>query len=365
MRTNLKRFPTDRSTSLLAASLVFLVLGCTPDGGEDATAEPAPRAVRVAEVASMPATETIRFPATLRSRERAGLAFLQAGYLAERRVRRGEQVEAGQLLAVLHNPALQPGVAAARGGVGEARSRLEQLDRDAERLERLVGRNLVAEDDLEQVRAQRDSARSALEQAQARLDEAVARLDEAGLRAPFAGRVADLLIEPGEFAAAGQPVMLLADAGALEAEVRLPASRAASLDRDSPVRVRRLSDGTEIRATISAVGDGAPGRTAPVVVSLSPGPGTEGWRAGEPVDIELEFSGPESVGVPLAAIISPGTGVSRVFRVQDDHAESIAVQLGRTTGEHVALFGPLEPGDRVVTAGHTQLLDGEPVRVIE
>ncbi|MCA1779533.1 MAG: efflux RND transporter periplasmic adaptor subunit [Xanthomonadaceae bacterium] len=354
----------DRSTSLWVAATLVVLTACGPTPAPEPPAEPSARVVRVTEARLIPPTETIRFPATLRARQRAALAFLQSGQLAERRVERGESVRRGQLLAVLHNPALQPGVAAARGAVAEADTRLEQLQRDTHRLKQLVERELVSEDELEQAVARRDAAIAAQQQAQARLDEAAAQLDEAGLRAPFDARVADLMAEPGDFAAAGEPVMLLIDEGRLEAEIRLPAERAAALDRDHSARLRRLSDGRTGSAVIRAVGQAAPGRTAPIVMELEASDAQDRWRSGDSVDIELQFTAAESVAVPLSAIISPGTGISRVFRVRNGRSELISVQIGRTWRDQVAILGPIQPGDLVVTAGHTQLLDDEPVRII-
>lgn len=361
---------TDRPASLrrrpligLAAALLLALplAGCAPDAESVETNGAPPRPVRVETAIDLPAVERIRFPGVVRATDRASLSFLQSGYLAERRVQRGERVEAGQLLALLHNPALQPGVAAARGAVAEAEARLAQLERDTERLQRLVERELVAADELEQVRAQRDAASATLDQARARLDEALAQLEDAGLRAPFSGRVSELHLEPGDFAAAGQPVLDLADADGVEVEIRLPAQRAARM-LDLPERpVRRLDDGRAVAARLAGVGQAAPGRTAPAVLALD---ADRGLVPGDAVEVTLVFEAVGGVGVPLSALINPGTATSRVVRIREDRAEVVAVQVGRLLDRHVTVFGDLAAGDRVVIDGHAQLLDGEPVRVL-
>jgi len=366
IRSLFDRHRTDRSASLLKllyiAAVLALLAGCGDSEAPPASDEPPPRPVRLASVVELPAEETVRFPGVVRATERATLAFLQSGYLAERRVERGDRVEAGQLLAVLHNPALQPGVAAARAAVAETEARRDQLQRDTERLARLVERELVATDELEQVRAQRDAAAATLDQARARLDEAVAQLDEAGLRAPFPGRVSQLHLEPGDFAGAGQPVLDLADADALEVEIRLPARRAASLLEPLERPVRRVDDGRRFDARLLGLGQAAPGRTAPAVLALD---ADSGLAPGDAVDVELAFAAPAGFGVPLSAILNPGTRVSRVVRVREGRADHVAVEVGRLQGSHATVFGDLAVDDRVVVSGHAQLLDGEPVRVLD
>src|SRR6056297_342198 len=181
---------TDWSTSLRPAlprvSLLWISLlsiplltGCGETATDDDELAPAPRPVRVVEARERTDPVTLRLPAALRAEQRAQLAFLNDGYLAERSAAPGDLAQQGQDLAVLYNPALQPGVAAAQAEVLEARTRLEQLEVDTRRQAALVERNLISTDDLDQTRTRRDAARAALEQAEAQLEQARAQLADA------------------------------------------------------------------------------------------------------------------------------------------------------------------------------------------
>lgn len=361
----------NRSASLLQfcvalASLPIILALTACDTAEpvaQSTSEPG-RPVRVAEVRPLSTAETLRVPGALRAVERAHLAFLQPGYLAERRVERGQAVISGQVLAILHNPALQPGVAAAEASVNEARSRLEQLERDTERLTELVQRNLASDDELEQTRANRDVARATLNQAEARRDEARNQLLDASLRAPFDGRIVELHLEPGDFAGAGQAVLTINGNNGLEVELQLPGWHAAALAIDQAVDILRVNDGRSATARIHEIGQAQPGQTAAVIGRLNDESNAD-WQAGDAVYIELELQGSEVLSVPLSAIINPGTQYSRVFRVRDNRAELVPIETGRTLRGWAQVSGPLSTNDRIVIAGQAQLLDGEPVRIIE
>lgn len=359
----------------------ILSAGCRPGDAPGEAVEPSPRPVRVTEAVALDSTSTLRMPGALRARQRAELAFLHAGYLAERRVGLGDRVAAGDVLAVLHNPALQPGVASAAARVDEARTRLAQLEVDTRRQAALVERNLISDDQLDQTRTRRDAARAALEQAEAELAEARSQLAEASLRAPFAGTIARFMVEPGDFVAAGRRVMALLaaggngaalgdDAAVLETEIRLPPEIA--IDSIASVRLVRQHDGVSVPAFVAQAGEAGPGRPRPVIVRIAPDapagrvPGeTIRWRSGDAVHVEFEVERPAFVGVPLAALIDPGTGVARVFRVVDSRAEQVAVASGRLQGDRVGVIGDIRPGDRIVVAGQAHLLGGEAVRVIE
>ncbi|MCC5861233.1 MAG: efflux RND transporter periplasmic adaptor subunit [Gammaproteobacteria bacterium] len=337
-------------------------IGCTPG-----TADPTPpgsatvRPVEVAEVERAPAAEGLRLPGTLRASQRARLAFFHAGVLAARPVRLGQQVAAGERLASLRNPSLQPGVLAAEAAEREARETAAQLERDVERLEELAARQLIAEEEVERARSRRDGAREALARAQATLADARDQFAEASLRAPFAGVITDVHVEPGDFVAAGQPVLDIVDPQRLELRLELPAGWATNLRPGQAVRVQRLADGAAVQAVVREIGGAAPGRALPILVAL---PEATPWAPGEPVHAFLEITRSEILLVPMAAIIDPGTGNSRVFRVRENRAERIAVQLGALQGDRVGVVGELAPGDTVIVAGHAMLLDGEAVRIL-
>ena len=368
---NVFRSVTDRSASLLrfcfsalALAACWMMTGCDDHVSASASPEQPGRPVRVVEAQAIGGNEALRLPAALRASRRAQLAFLQPGYLAERKVQRGQTVAAGQVLAILHNPALQPGVAAAEASVNEARSRLMQLERDTARLEELVTRNLASQDELDQTRASRDVAMAALEQAKARRDEARNQLLDASLRAPFAGQIVEVMLEPGDFAAAGQPVMLINSSEQLEIELQLPGRVAGRIRTGQSFEVMRFDDGALIGATIAEIGTAQPGQTAPVIARLD-GAALEGWRSGDAVYAELELSGDGALSVPLTSIVNPGTRSSKIFRVHDQIAEEVIVETGRTLRGWVQVSGDLQAGDQIIVAGQSQLLDGEPVRIID
>jgi RND family efflux transporter MFP subunit len=362
---------TDRPTSLILVSALLATLVITGTAGCQHASEaggpsdePRSHPVRVAEVQPGPESSVIRLPGVTRSVARADLAFLHGGHLAERRVRRGQVVSAGEVLAVLHNPALMPGVSSAEARVREIDRQLEQLGRETRRLENLHERGLVATDDLDRTRSRRDALIESRQAAEAALAEAREQLEEGSLRAPFAGEVVELLVEPGQYLAPGQPVLSLAAPERLEVAANVPARQARQLKHGQPVTLRQIENTEQLIGELTEIGPAAPGRPARLIVSLPEQPGPA-WGTGQAVHLELGLAENASMTVPMAALIRPAAGSARVFRVNGHSTELIEVEPGLLREGRVSVNGALTAGDRVVIAGHGRLLDGDRVRVIE
>ncbi len=355
-----------RSAARRLFGLLVVAAGAVACSGQPDATPPGPepgQPVRVAAVSASPPLARLRLPGVTRATERADLAFLHSGRLAERLVRRGEPVAAGQALAILHNPALMPGVSAAEARVRELGEQLQQLERETQRLTDLHQRSLVATDELEGVRARRNATRQARSQAQAGLEEAREQLAEATIRAPFAGRVVALPVEPGQFVVPGQVVISMSAPEHLEVAVDLSARQARSLAPGQPATLRRIKGGPEAAGKIREIGLPAPGRAATAVVDV-PGAAWPEWLPGQAVHVEFSWSVDEKLSIPLDALIDTGDGRPHVFRLREGHAELVRVTPGELDGGRVRVDGQLESGDEVIIAGHSQLLDGEPVRVL-
>ena len=354
-----------RSLPITLASMLLAVVslsGCNSSAAEQAADQPV--SVRVAEVTGGQVVEIpLRFSGIVRASQRATLTFQLSGTLKERRVELGQTVNVGDVLASVYNPALEPARDSAAARLDELKTQYDQAQREWERSSRLHQRGVVSEQNLEQIAARRDSLRASMATAQASLAEASRLLEESVLKAPFAGQVEALLVERDEFVAAGQPVVRLSSPLGREVEVRVPAHLLGHvrLGQELPVwlvqdRNREPATGTVVEI---AQGSSIRGELHPVLVSLPP----NSLAAGEPVEVGIAPVQASAVTVPLLAVMRDSTGTS-VFRVENSVAYRVPVEVDRVIGERVMIHtGALNPGDQVVYAGMTRLVDGDTVEV--
>jgi RND family efflux transporter MFP subunit len=245
-------------------------------------------------------------------------------------------------------------------------ARLEQLARDVQRADEVYARQLISIADVEKVRSQQQVARASRDLAAAQLAEARQQLQQATLLAPFDAGVDAVLFERGEFVAAGQAAIQISGTGALEVEFAIPESLIDEFvaGRQVMLNLPFLQD-RQVPAHVSLVGEagGRAGGLFPVEVVLESG--ELGLRPVLTVELLLPVSGRTSLSVPLAAILDPGTGQPRVFRVLDGRVEPVFVKVGRLQGSQVEVFGPLQEGEQVVITSLGSLTPGQQVEILQ
>ncbi|MEM9488092.1 MAG: efflux RND transporter periplasmic adaptor subunit, partial [Myxococcota bacterium] len=279
-----------------------------------------------------------------------------------------------QLLARLDGRPLHNAARTAEAQLRDARSRLAQLERDDARVTRLLDSRAANAEEAEKVRAGRESAAAAVDAAAAQSAEAGRMVTETRLIAPFDGTVTAVLMEPGEFAQPGLPVVAISGEDRLEVEIEVPESVRARLRVAAAVTVALPLAGLDsLTGTVKSIGRAGlgPGRLFPVIVALDPArPGDAGEVDAEPAlvpgltaQVTIATGTTAMTVVPVAAVVDPGGQAPAVYRVVAGRAERISVEVGALVGDAIAVRGGLTADDVVVIDGHASLIHGERVEV--
>ncbi|WP_228151118.1 efflux RND transporter periplasmic adaptor subunit [Tamilnaduibacter salinus] len=328
------------------------------------TPAPEPVTVRTAPVtANGESAAPLRFAGIVQARQRATLTFQVSGTLTDRQVELGERVAAGQVLARVDNPGLEPGRDSAEARLDELKTQLAQAERELKRSRRLYERGVVSEQNLEQLKARRDSLKASVATARASLAEADQMVAESALTAPFGGRVEALMVEEGEFVGVGQPVMRLSSPDGREVEIRVPAYLLGQVERGQTLPVwsvqNRDAGSVDGRVVEIAQPGSVRGELHPILVALP----KDSLSVGLPVEVGVQPRLRASLTVPLLSVMRSSGGTS-VFVVRDGKVRRVPVTVDRIIGERVAIeSGALSADEPVVYSGMTKLLDGDPVEV--
>ncbi|MFM7785967.1 MAG: efflux RND transporter periplasmic adaptor subunit, partial [Gammaproteobacteria bacterium] len=180
-----------------------------------------PIALRLAavELGTVESTVANTRAGTVKACRRSGLSMPGGGRVEVLHVREGQRVAAGELLLELWNADRKAMVARSEAELAASAHRREQVcveaenaGRESRRLQTLFARGLSAEESAENAATRARSAMSACRAGQddervagSNLELQRALLAETQLRAPFAGTVAEIEAEPGEFVTPSPP----------------------------------------------------------------------------------------------------------------------------------------------------------------
>lgn len=310
---------------------------------------------------------------TVKACRRARLAPSQGGQVAELQVRKGDRVEAGQLLLRLWNDDLaaqlalsESEAAAASARADEACLMAEVAEREAQRLTALFKQKLVSEDqrDRSATEAQARAAACSASRANAQVSRDrialnQALLDRTLLRAPFAGTVAETTGEVGEFVTPSPPgipmppAVDLVDNSCLYVIAPIDEIDAPRVDIGMPARIYLDAFGKQAFPAHVA-------RIAPYVLDVE--------KQARTVEMEVEFDDPAAVPRLLAGYSADAEIVlerredvlripteairtgNRVLLFDGRTLHEKSIETGVSNWQHTEVLAGLEAGDRIVTS---------------
>jgi RND family efflux transporter MFP subunit len=364
-------FSSKVSGGLVAAGLASAVLaGCagpsspskkSPSSSSSSSSSltPVSAATGVVERTSLPdrltlyGTVTADRSAAVSSRVMANVVAVPA--------RVGQSVAAGDVLVEIDPQTARGQEAQARGALAQARAALSLAERNYERYKALAASGSASALELDMNRMQYEQAKGAVQQGEGAVEAASSVARESRVTAPFAGRVASRLVEAGDLAAPGRPLVTIESATGRRLVVAVPAGIV-------------LSSGLRTGQTLAVRIDGVAADLAGTVVEMSPGADPASHTYAATLELEgarvatgltgratLESAVRPSILVPESAVFASG-GVSLVALKDDGgKARTRAVTTGAVSGGKVEILSGLSGGETVLVGLAAPPADGAPV----
>ena len=270
---------------------VLLLAACEAAQGpaSGARRQAGPQLVGVATVETREIAGRITRPGTLKARRIVRLHNQEEGRIRQMPYFEGDSVRAGDTVVRLDDSLLQ-------AELRKARARLRQAEQDLARFKRLVGKNLISEEDLMR-------AETALDVARAEESLLKARLEYMHIRAPFDGVVTERLAEPGDAVPRHTHLLTIADPGSLVTEVKVSELMLPALAAGDPVEVRIDALGDALfEGRVLRVHPTIDPRTRQGTVEVLVEPVPAGARAGQLCRVTLAGQARPRRLIPLAAL---------------------------------------------------------------
>jgi RND family efflux transporter MFP subunit len=282
-------------------------------------------------------------------------------------VNAGDAVKTGQGLVEIDPQTAKGQEAQARGALAQAQAGLALASRNFERFKALHEKGAASDLELDMVRMQHEQALGAVQQAQGAVDAASSVARESRVVAPFAGRVVSRMVEIGDLAAPGRPLVMLESEKGRRLAVAVPESAALAAG---------LKSGSEVSVTIDGLGRDRV--LAGKVAEMSPGAdpaahtflvkldlGDVEVSTGATGRARLTTGQRQVVEVPLQAVLAPGGLSLVVVRDAQGLARTRAVTLGATlAGDKVEVLSGLRGDEDVLVGLATPPADGARVEEV-
>lgn len=308
--------------------------------------------VVTALVSNGSATDVISATALVRADSAATVSAQTAGTILEMRVREGDRVRAGELLARIDARPLDDAVdtATARLTAAKRASSVQQAVFDRDSVLRQGG--AISQQAFDASEAQLESARATAVAAERARNTALVQRGFAEVRAPYSGVVTGRMAEAGDFAAPGKPLLTIERPGAVRLISKLSQDVLQRIRSGAPVTF--TWDGQMIPATVSRIYpalDSSSLGSVETVLTASP------FALPNGSSLHADYAATPHAGltVPNEALLD-GLEGALVVRVVDGRTEPTPVHVIARGARESVLNGGVAIGDTVIVGLPSELM---------
>lgn len=344
-------------------AVALIAASCGGGASHEGAIELAPVSATVSSAALVEVSQQVELAGTVEADRVAAVSSRVMAAVAAVHVKAGDTVRKGQLLVEIDPETARGQVAQATGALAQAKAALALAERNHERFKALAAQNAASELELDMARMQYEQAKGAVEQASGAVEAAKSVAADSQVVAPYAGRIAAKLVDVGDLAAPGRPLVMVESLSGRKLVLAVPESLAGGISTGDriPVGIDSMPGVGRLEGQVVEVAPGADAASHSFMVKVRlegiqvpTGVAGRGW---------LTTGSRSAVVVPAEAVIRSGGMTLVVVRDADGRARSRAVSVGDTTaaGQREVLSGLT--GQESVLVGLTVAPpDGSPVQ---
>ena len=276
----------------------------------------------------------------------------------------GDEIRSGQTLVRIDDAELKQSIQALQAERQRLQSRIWILEKTFQRYEELLQQGNLSQDEFDRTLSSLEQARFSLRKTEHELEQARIRLAYARLESGVNGRIQKRLLEPGDMAQPGKPILILEDASAgYNVHVLVPAGVQKALHPGTNAVLRQGSQ--QLRAAIRRIHPAADQGSSLVEIEIFVQNPPFGLPSGASLTAELLISRVTGLVVPRQAVLSQEQG-SWVFVLDgQSRIQPRQVDIVARGSDQVAIQGQLKAGQEVVLGSLSELMRLSPGLVVK
>jgi len=349
---------------IVTALFAVLAAGLSGCGGKSAEVRPVGEEIRcetgTAAVAELPIVATAT--ASVEPEVRVTVSTRMMGWVSRLHVEEGDPIVKGQRLLTIDDKDMRAKRAQVEAGIREAEAVVANAETMAARFENLYAAKAVSKSQLDDVLTGLDRARAGLAQAEAARAEVDVHLGYLDIKAPAAGVVTRRMVEEGDMANPGHPLLYIDRVDRMKVVAGLGEKDIVNISAgdEAHVEVTSLDAATysvEVARVIPSANPGS--RTYDVEMYVDNADGR--LRPGMFARVQLEVGRRRGVTLPRQALVVRGQ-LTGVFTVDAEGAAHLRwVRTGDAAGEAVEIVSGLDGGETIVLSSVKPLAEGDKV----
>lgn len=354
-----------KTISCAVVVVLALVLGACAKKNEQEAKPAAPPATLISTAAAQTRDLEIREEAigTLEGLIDPNIAAEVPARVIKVMVHAGDTVKQGQLIAQLDAEDIQLQRREAQAEIARIQALLANQGKVVERNQRLVQKNFISQNALDDVTTQQDALQQQLEGAQARLAVIEHNNTKTSVHSPLDGRIEKQIVSVGDYVKVGDPLFQIIGTQRLRAHLPFPENVAARLKPGQTVRLSTpTAPGQVMTTTIKEIKPliGSANRAADVIADVV---GQAGWHPGASVNGAVVLGEhAQSVVVPEQSVVLRPAG-EVAYVIKDNKAQQRIIKSGLREQGMVEIVEGLASGEVVAMDGAAYLTDKAAVSV--
>lgn len=363
------------SATLASTVLSFMFVGCSSERQSVSAAPETVSNVSVvsAQTANLP--DLVEAVGTVRAAETSQLAAQMMGNIVELRVREGDHVHCGQVLAVIDEA--QPRAALDRATAADLAAQQETLVSESDltlaeatfkRYQTLYDRKSVSPQEFDEIKARyheaqarREMGRAGQAQAKAALQQARTALGYTHIVAPFDGLVTEKKADVGTLASPGMPIFTVEDLRRYRLEATV-----------NETDLRYVRQGQQMSVSIDALGDRElKGKVIEIVPAADPAsrsflvkvelPSDPALRSGLFGRAQFMRGERTTLLIPRTAVVERGQLQGIYVLDQNRIAGLRYITLGKPSAQQVEVLAGLQSGEMLIADPGSREMSGKKI----
>ncbi|MBU2928952.1 efflux RND transporter periplasmic adaptor subunit [Winogradskyella psychrotolerans] len=326
----------EEKTSKSITPIAVNVLNITPNNGVDGSSE--------------------KFPGIIKPVKTATMSFQVAGDITNLPVNMGDYVKKGQLIA-----AIDPSLYKAQYEANKAQANLAK--ENFTRINNVFQKGSIAE-------IRMLEAKSNYEQAQSALNAASKNLNHTKLTAPFSGYISNKLMESGDVASPGMPVVELVDLSKVQAIISLSDKEVNHYKTGTKATIYVPTLDKTFSGTLTEIAIQSESRTPVYTAKITVDnpdfllkPGMTCTNVVENTDNKATIQN-FKLPVDVVSITNEGQNFVYVVNAENNTAQRKIVEIGKLYNDGIEIKNGLAIGDKVITSGYHKLTNNTPIKIL-